>query len=532
MLKNRLNTKDYLRLKYSNLVFLTAEVLEVSEQIRSLKIVPNDELNYALCKPLFLTNPNFSQFGIAPLISKMLAAEFRKKCKNPLDPSSGEVKKIWAQNHLLRKYADLIISGNTWKVIFKSKIKKLKTSDWQKKEWIARFEYNGYIYPFHLPKSYFLAFSHLMSMLDGSLKTNELAKQFKHKFPKQLSIFKKFLKFAQELGILEVTSKPRPSIQNQPSMQFISHSSVSFSTTKASVLMDPCLIKIQREVNEKISYKAIDKSLQMLQSQTAIFVSHHHWDHCDISTVSRIRRDIPIYVPKVKLESRSNPSVKNFFVTLGFKKVFEVEDWNEIIINDIKVKCLPFYGEWFGPQSQFDAFVYLVECNGKTFLGTTDSDKDETGNMKTIFEIIKNEKYKIDYLLFCSSAQKHDNLIFSANPLQFENNLDKKYHKMRQYHPDTQQVYQWCKILKPKFIIPYAEFIFQNPNIRPPLVINENFSFYAHFKTYWESQKSILNKELIDWKKSLAGLQGQVKKKGCHLLMMGPGETLLLDTNT
>ncbi len=532
MLKNRLNTKDFLRLKYCNVMFLTAEVLEVSEQIRSLKIIPNDQLNFLLCRPLFTTNPNFSQFGIAPLISLLLKAEFRKKCKKPLDPSSGEVKNIWAQNHLLRKYTDLKISGTTWKVIFKSKNKKLKTSDWQKKEWIARFEYNGYLYPFHLPKSYFLAFSYLMSLLDGSLKTHELAKQFKHKFPKQLSIFKKFLKFAQELGILEVTSKPRPSIQNQPSMQFISHSSVSFSTAKASVLMDPCLIKIQRGVNEKISYKAIDKSLQMLQSQTAIFVSHHHWDHCDISTVSRIRRDIPIYVPKVKLESRSNHSVKNCFVTLGFKKVFEVEDWNEIIINDIKVKCLPFYGEWFGPQSQFDAFVYLVECNGKTFLGTADSDKDETGNMKTIFEIIKNEKYKIDYMLFCSSAQKHDNLIFSADPWQAENNLDKKYLKMCQYHPGTQQVYQWCKILKPKFIIPYAEFIFQNPNIRPPLVVNENFSFYSHFKTYWESQKSILLKDLIDWKKSLAGLQGQIKKKGSHLLMMGPGETLLLDTNT
>jgi hypothetical protein len=202
--------------------------------------------------------------------------------------------------------------------------------------------------------------------------------------------------------------------------------------------------------------------------------------------------------------------------------------WTDQTLGNIRVTALPFYGEWFGPGSSFDGNIFLAQVNGRTVLGTVDADQDENGNMESVFHrLASSGNAAIDYLFFCCTGQRHRCPSFCGSPFWFSNTFGRDHaHRMR-FHPDRHTIARWCGILKPKFIVPYAEFIFHNDAARSePLVLDDSFQSNDYFQSYWESGIGAPAEWLIDWKDQLEQLRAEVAKSGTQLVMMGPGETI------
>jgi L-ascorbate metabolism protein UlaG (beta-lactamase superfamily) len=240
-----------------------------------------------------------------------------------------------------------------------------------------------------------------------------------------------------------------------PELLFMSHSSVFIRGDDASILIDPAILTS----TELLAHERVGRRpFQIASSVDAVIVSHHHWDHLSFQTMLRVPRTTPIYVPRATRSTLANPPLKTYLTAFGFEDVREVGDWEHASIGDIEVTFVPFFGEPFGLDSRFDAFTYLVRTNGKTIYGSLDACHDEAGNMDPVMRRL-GEEGAIDVFLFGSSAQRHDPLYRGAFMRHYSNELVRRPDLVR-YHPDVDDVLRWCGPLRPKAVIPYANFVY------------------------------------------------------------------------
>jgi L-ascorbate metabolism protein UlaG (beta-lactamase superfamily) len=238
-----------------------------------------------------------------------------------------------------------------------------------------------------------------------------------------------------------------------PELLFVSHSSVFVRGREASVLIDPAIL-----TSTEVLARPGRRPFELAARASAVLVSHAHWDHLAFQTMLRIPRETTIYVPRVKQPRLVNPPLRTYLHAFGFTNVVEVGDWDKASIGDLEVIFAPFFGEPFGLDSRFDAFTYLVSANGKTIYGSLDACHDEAGDMNGVVERLGKE-HAIDVFLFGSSAQRHVQLYRAANMRHYSNELQKRPDLVR-YHPDIDDVIRWCAPLRPKAIVPYANFVY------------------------------------------------------------------------
>ncbi|MBK6698021.1 MAG: MBL fold metallo-hydrolase [Myxococcales bacterium] len=260
---------------------------------------------------------------------------------------------------------------------------------------------------------------------------------------------------------------------------------------------------------------------------SAVLLTHAHWDHAHLPTLFRYRRDVPIFVPKVTKETYYNPALAPLLRSLGFTDVREVTMWKPERIGDVTFTPVPFFGEWFGPGSHFDAFCYLIEANGVRYLGTVDSERSERGDMDDVFKELRERTGPVDCVFFCSSGQTHANPVLCGAPAQYSNGFDVHAALMR-YHPNTDAIARWSRVLEPRVIIPYAEFIFSATPPRPPVDL-QAIKGTSHFNHYWRDLQAHAagGPGLAAWKRALKSMLPRLPKK-TQLLMMSPGERLRL----
>jgi len=77
--------------------------------------------------------------------------------------------------------------------------------------------------------------------------------------------------------------------------------------------------------------------------------------------------------------------------------------------------------------------------------------------MEDVFQLVA-ERYKPDMWLFGSSNQMHSNGYSAAGPRCLSNELQARPDLM-QYHPNVVDVERWMRILRPRYVMPYAQFI-------------------------------------------------------------------------
>lgn len=445
-------------------------------------------------------------------------------CANPRSPSVEELERLLAAAPELAKGYDVAVHGRTWTLSARRPSRSHRRTDWSREGWQFIFTIGRTRHFFPVTGADFLPFTNLFRYLNGT----HTARQLGALFPENRALIKRFVDFLREHRLLAPVG-PAPK-RPRPGVEFVSHSCIQFTGREGSVMVDPCFVLNERPIAaSQRDRRRFDAKFRQFDDVSAVLLTHAHWDHAHLPTLFRFRRDVPIFVPRVKAaaETYYNPALAPLLRSLGFTDVREVTFWKPERIGDITFTAVPFFGEWFGPGSGFDAFCYLIEVGGVRYLGTVDSERSERGDMDTVFAELTKRVGRVDRIFFCSSGQTHANPVMCGAPAQYSNGFDVHADRMR-YHPDTNAIVRWSRVLKPKVVVPYAEFIFAaTPTRRPvdPSAIDAR----AHFHDYWAHVEAHGDDEvdagLVEWKRALGALLPRLPKEA-RLLMMSPGERM------
>jgi len=111
----------------------------------------------------------------------------------------------------------------------------------------------------------------------------------------------------------------------------ILHAGYLFETEHAQILFDP--IFENPFSRNCYAYPNVEFDIQKIQQlkPDAIFISHHHDDHCSFDSLKLLNRDIPIYMYCVHTEMFS------LLRELGFKNVFSLKLDESIKLADLEV---------------------------------------------------------------------------------------------------------------------------------------------------------------------------------------------------
>ena len=142
----------------------------------------------------------------------------------------------------------------------------------------------------------------------------------------------------------------------------IGGSSVIIATENAKVVID-----FGSELNDNPQKLEVCGLTSGKSDINAVFFSHNHGDH--VGLIDTINNDIPIYMGKTSLEllkmfAERTKERQYKLKTLDRVKTFEKEE--KITIKDIIVT--PYYVD----HSAFDAYMFLIEAEGKKILYTGD----------------------------------------------------------------------------------------------------------------------------------------------------------------
>jgi L-ascorbate metabolism protein UlaG (beta-lactamase superfamily) len=480
------------------------------------------DVSRAVARRFLDPSVHFTSQGRNRVLQELVEA-WLQSCADPRAPTVSELEALLTSAPELRDAYDVVVESDTWSLRARPPSRPLQREDWSKGAWRFIILVDGWRHLFRVTGPEFPALTALLEHLNGT----HTARQLGALFPEHRPLIKRFLAFARKHRLLTpVRRAPARARRARPGVEFISHSSLQFIGKEANIMVDPCFLLSGNLTTSSRDRRRFDAKCRQLDGVSAVLITHAHWDHAHLPTLLRFRRDIPIFVPKVTKETYYNPALAPLLRSLGFTDVREVTLWKPERIGDATFTPIPFFGEWFGPGSSFDAFCYLLEVNGVRYLGTVDSERSELGNMDRVFEEVRERIGPVDCVFFCSSGQTHPNPVLCGAPAQYSNGFGAHAELMR-YHPTTDAIVRWCRALEPRVVIPYAEFIFSATPPRPPVGL-AHFDAKAHFRDYWghiEARASDAEPGLFEWKRALGKLPPRLPK-GTQLLMMAPGERL------
>lgn len=235
-------------------------------------------------------------------------------------------------------------------------------------------------------------------------------------------------------------------------IQFINHASVIIKCGDVKILTDPwyCGSAFNNGwsllVEPNIDINSLDFNY--------IWYSHEHPDHFSIEDIKKInekrKKEITILFQKTP-----DQKVKSFCINLGFS-VMELENFVRYKIGKAEVMCAPVGG--------FDSWLY-VKFNNQSLLNINDCRLETEEEIK----LLKKELGSIDVLMTQFSWA---NWIGNSGDVL----TNKRAREMVWHRTDNQ-----INILKPKFIIPFASFI-----------------WFSHEENYFCNDNGITVKEFSD----------------------------------
>lgn len=516
---------SYLRLKFCNWNVITTDLLETGLQLKGARLLPMGILaagmvargSFGSC-----ANPHLSRFGAVDLVSGCFEQLCRvKQGQLQVEDVRSFLRTVPAADTLFA----LSEQGADWTLAAREdSARALRPEDVLLHGWRLIFEVGGNFQLFPFSGEEFAPLLGLFPLLNGDRTEPEVEQAAGAHAP----LARRLLAWLEQFGLLERAARPASDGAEFRGVELVSHSSLYVADGKGSLIIDPAFVHDGREAAH---YRGMEWHLAHLPRVSAVFISHHHWDHLHLPSLVRIPRSTPIYIPAHGVEHVFNPSIRRFLETLGFQHVHELRTGDAVRVGeDISLTALPFHGEWFGPGSAFDAYTYLVELSGRRIYGTVDSDQDERGAMVPVLRELRERQGPIDLMFFCSSAQRHASPLICGRPFRFSNTYGAKYAERMRYHPDWSTVASWCEILRPAHITPYAEFIFasQRTDDAPPLRL-EAASVEPSFEDYWREVERTPQPRLAGWKKDLEGLRAHTSALGVQFLMLNSGQRVALD---
>src|SRR5581483_3231381 len=362
----------YLKLKVCNWGVATSEVIGLLSEFAERGFINAGEvLYYQLLYRTAGANPHDVVFGKAFVYSEAFISLILAHSKNAAAPSLPEVREILNAIPGLADAYELDVKGEDWKLSLKAPLlnRAFHPSDWAAHDWELFFDMGSDDLHFlSWPGSQFHRLIGSFAMLNGDRTEAEIYDSWGG----DTRYLDYFLGFVAAAGLLLRSEHPfqSPAEEHAPAagIELLCHSSLRIRQGSDHILVDPVLL-VPPPLNRTPAYaERFDRLTSQFAGVTGVMISHHHWDHLNLQTLARIPRHIPIYIPPHTKTSRNtgcNPDIAAFLASIGFTKIVPLE-WNsEHPVGDTRVTGLPFYGEWFGPDSAFDGCTFLAAINSK-----------------------------------------------------------------------------------------------------------------------------------------------------------------------
>lgn len=253
----------------------------------------------------------------------------------------------------------------------------------------------------------------------------------------------------QTRGLLERGRWPEPPPRRGPRATLVGHTSLLFeSAGGAAVLTDPML-----RVSLGTPARAFELTRRPL---AALVITHAHWDHCDLTSLSWFDKRLPVVVPRVRRPSAFNPPIVPALRLLGYSEIHELDWWDRRRFGGIELIAVPFHGEQDEPGAEIDHFTYVLRTEGLSVYGGVDAYHDSFGAMEPVLARVR-EGFAPDAAFLPVSNMVYRFRHGSVNG--FCRHLDT--HLMAQDNPYTASpalALEWTRLLGVRRAAPYAVF--------------------------------------------------------------------------
>ncbi len=146
-------------------------------------------------------------------------------------------------------------------------------------------------------------------------------------------------------------------------IQFVGHSTTVIKDEEKNIVVTDPVVSPRIKVLRRKTGAILEEEVYF--SASCILISHTHYDHLDLFTLSYFKKEIPVIVPW-----EAGKIVKK----AKLKEIYELRWWEEITINGLQIISLPAihwsrrFLEWRGGWCS-----YLIKTNSKTlyFAGDT-----------------------------------------------------------------------------------------------------------------------------------------------------------------
>lgn len=150
--------------------------------------------------------------------------------------------------------------------------------------------------------------------------------------------------------------------------RYFGHACILVETKDATILVDPVISYGYESDISRFTFADLPDTIDY------VLFTHNHQDHILFETLLRIRSKIRnVVVPRSNGGSLQDPSLKLLFEKIGFEKVIELGDLEELHLPHCKITGLPFIGEHADLDIR-SKLCHLVELkNGMKILFAADS---------------------------------------------------------------------------------------------------------------------------------------------------------------
>ena len=244
-----------------------------------------------------------------------------------------------------------------------------------------------------------------------------------------------------------------------PRVTFMGHTSILLQTAGAAILTDPLL---HTELGTPA--RAFDVTRLGL---TAICCTHAHWDHCDIETLLRFDKQIPVIIPRVHQATAFNPPVAPVLRRLGFQDIRELDPWESLHLGDVEMILVPFHGEQDEPGAEIDHYTYVYRTPGLTLYGGVDAYRDTFADMHGVLKRVREDYHPlVAFLPISRMMYRYEHGGVNGFCRYVDTTLLKEDF---QYTAGPKEAAEWVQLLGVSTVVPYATFTF-SPRTTPPQV--------------------------------------------------------------
>jgi L-ascorbate metabolism protein UlaG (beta-lactamase superfamily) len=166
---------------------------------------------------------------------------------------------------------------------------------------------------------------------------------------------------------------------------FVGHNTTLLRGQRGAVLVDPYF-----RPSDDIDLPGFQPmQARDLGKVDAVVITHSHGDHFHLGSLLQLPRDVRVFVPAVERESLFSTDCAARLRQLGFEHVEALKPGDERMVEDVRVRALPFFGE----QPTDQRGVHGVFNVGSTWLVETpkvraaffaDTGHDVRGDMKQV----------------------------------------------------------------------------------------------------------------------------------------------------